>query len=224
MRYFRYIVTCLLLSVLLNASAQDIVGLQGGINFSNIKRKPEVVDLLWSNGISVSAQYIHVIREHWRVGAEVMYQERGFSNIVNFTDFLGQPTNNGSLLQQKFQYLAANFFGGYTTRGKIGVYADLGFVPAILLGGKFIQHNFTINAKGRREYHGDITTDINPRATFFNTWDIAVCTRVGTYIRLYDKMKLTLGSGFQYSLTPYRTGPNSYHYLIPILVGAEFKI
>ncbi len=78
----------------MNAVGQNHhVGVRGGPNISNINPSNFTIQHEYRLGFSAGFSYEYLFKKHFWVGADFIYNQRGFTNKIIFTDDLGNPTS-----------------------------------------------------------------------------------------------------------------------------------
>lgn len=187
---------------------------QIGLNANSIASKnyiePEGVLL----GLSLSGGYTYIFKFGLSIGADVMYQRRGFLTNYSATDADGSPIGT---LQMRFRhnYLGIPLRVGYhlplSRQTKIKI--EGGFIPSIYMGGSIKQEL----PNGSLEQNLDNVQSL----------DIAAIVQLGLIKRISNHWSYSINMAYQRSFTNYLqqdNGLEARHYNVGLSFGLQYHL
>ena len=124
-----FIISLLVLSVSLYSQNQ-FIGAKGGLSFTSVSGfLSDASSRRMSYTLGMSYEY--QMNNNFLLGADLLYQQKGYSDYLLFADENGIPQGSGRL-NYSFNYLSLPIKAGYIYGNKFSGFAYLGFVPAFL--------------------------------------------------------------------------------------------
>lgn len=202
----------------LTVSGQNhLFGVKGGVNITNDKFNDDPIHIETNNTISYirGLTYEYLLNKHFSLGAELLYEQRGWNVDVPTYDESGNP---GKTLtnKQDFTYLSLPLKVGYTIGSKLYGFMNLGVIPARLLSCK-VTHPIE---NGGAVY--DAYSD-------FKNYDIAALAELGGGYKIKDRIRLFSSFTFQQSLMTASVPQDEYsleltHYGMSLAIGIKYSI
>jgi len=132
----------MLFNWVLNAQ-NHLVGVQFGVNNTNVTDKNIFEDKIGKNGFSGGITYEYNFKKNFSVGADLLYSQKGFGNYYILGDVLdpisgGNGTNSdiGNLAYFQYDYIAMPISLSYKVGNKYYLFTTLGLVPSYLVSAK----------------------------------------------------------------------------------------
>lgn len=202
----------------LTVSGQNhLFGVKGGVNISNDKFNDDPIHFETKNTVSYirGLTYEYLLNKHFSLGAELLYEQRGWNVDVPTFDELGNP---GKTLTNKedFSYLSLPIKVGYRIGGKLYGFMNLGAIPARLLSCK-VTHPIE---------NGGAVYDVYSQ---YKNYDIAALAEFGGGYKIKDRIRLFSSFTYQHSLITANVPRDIYsleltHYGMSLTIGVKYCI
>lgn len=211
--HLRFATLCLLLLATLRAAAQDQrLGIQAGIGTGRVRS-----DIFHNEGgprmrPSLGLSYEQVFGEHLTLGADLLFQQRGFSDRFTLTDVNGQPTGT-AILALSYNYAALPLKVGYR-RGNRGFgFGRAGIIPSVL-----------VSAWYKRPQPGGEPLRVNLTGDY-RRFDLGGILEAGGGFRLKKQFQFEAALAVQHSITSF-TDPwfRSRHLGLYLNLGFSYVI
>ncbi len=174
-----------------SANAQQSIGIQAGVGRTMVRSEvfkdqnsPKVRPNL---GLS----YERFLSRHVTLGADLLYQQRGFSDVVQIADENGQAVGT-AVAEFRYSYAALPLKVGYSFGKKGFGFGKLGLVPAVLLKAVSIAPD----GKSFQQKTYDNTSEVN-------RFDLGGIAEAGGGYRFESRCQLYASLGFQQSFTSF---------------------
>lgn len=195
-----------------SATAQQSIGVQAGVGITRVRSG------FWLNEgapvvrMNLGLTYQRFISEHLTLGADLLYQQRGWRDRVTVVDVNNQPTGT-ALVPFRYEYAALPVKIGYrSVNEKAGFgFVRVGVVPALFL--KATSKNPTADGYKRVELYD-----------FNKNFDIAGLVEAGGGWRLNERMRLEAGGAFQYSFITFSKAFGGQHYGLSANLGLRYEL
>lgn len=174
------------------AGQTHLFGIKGGINWTNITSSNFPNGNDYRTGITSGLTYEYVSQKHLSVGADIIYNQRGFS--FTLLDNLGNRTDSGPRAKFNYNYLSIPFKTGLSYGRKLYTFVNVGVVPSFLIDAKTISPKF--DASGI--IIGSETIDVTSRVAKF---DVAGLLEAGGGYKIANKYSVFIAFAYQHSLT-----------------------
>jgi hypothetical protein len=175
----------------LKASAQTrVVGVTGGATWANVS-SDFAAKADHRLGITGGITYEHYLGQRFSVGAEAVYNQRGYAFST------GTPTGEKVTTKYRNNYLSIPVKVGFSNlnkEAKIFSFVKVGAIPSLLLNAKVTTSTF--DADGR--ISGATTAYVTDRASKV---DLAGLAEIGGGYRVADRLWLTVSLAYQHSFT-----------------------
>lgn len=212
-KLFLVILTITTLSV---AGQNHLFGVKGGANITNDKFN-DPLHFETKNNVSYirGLTYEYLLNKHFSLGAELLYDKRGWNADVPTFDEFGNP---GKTLtnREDFTYLSLPLKVGYSIGGKLYGFMSTGVIPARLLSCKVTQPI----ENGGAVY--DAYSEIK-------NYDIAALVELGGGYKIKDRIRLFSSFTYQHSLITASVPQDEYsleltHYGMSLTIGIKYCI
>jgi hypothetical protein len=186
------------------ANAQDhFIGIKGGLSSTNVNEDVFIGDLDNRLGLSAGISYENIFRKHFSVGADLLYQQRGFKNYVIFGNQIGNQGGFGepTELKYNYNYITMPLYAGFYVGEKLFGFTKIGISPSVLVDARIITEEYEANGKKYPE-------DVNRVTNNPNRFDFGAQAEIGAGYKLNENLRLNLSLTYFQSLTNHTT--NSY--------------
>jgi hypothetical protein len=181
----------ILFTASLSAFGQNhYLGLQGGINMTNLPAKKSFPDAEMRIGFIGGFNYEYKTSKNYRLGIDILYSQQGFiHNLRVYDDGRGET----GISEYKFDFFTIPIKIGYELGNKIKVIPKLGIVPSFLLKGEIILPEF--------DNEGNVISyeTINYE-DFVNNFDFGGCFELGFEGKLSENIKISPSLSFKHSI------------------------
>lgn len=194
-----------------------LIGLKGGINWTNVNSSNFISNNDNRTGFNGGLTYEYRFNNHFNLGIDFLYFQKGFTNDIIFTDENGIPTGEKATSVFNYDYLSFPVKGGFFIGDKISGFVNLGLVPSILINAKTTEPEIVgfVNEK---------TTDVTDRVTKF---DFGGLIEIGGSYKFGDKFLIFTSFAYQQSFTTitntdYFSDSKIKHYGMTMSIGLKY--
>jgi Outer membrane protein beta-barrel domain len=175
-------------------SQNHFIGVKGGVNATNIISTNFFSQTDSRIGRTAGLTYDFFIKEHFSVGADLIYYQRGFSNDGEFTSDAGNPIGKKYTTTFFYDYLSLPVRSGFTIGNKLHGFANVGVIPSLLLEAKTTTPNVDTdgNTVGNQTY--DVTKSVSK-------FDLAGVMEIGGGYKCTGRFWLYTSFSYQRSFT-----------------------
>jgi hypothetical protein len=193
------------------------IGIQGGLNQSNVSTDPSE-NTLNLKGITSGLNYRILFPKGYAVGIDILYIQNGYENEIDYTDQYGNIILVLGI-KDRYNYLSLPIKFSYEIGGRIKVFSNVGIQTSILLSAKSMISN--VNGQVYIEEF-NITDNVAPI-------DFGGIIELGTGINLGDSFSLMAIAGYSHSLTSFSNtkfygNMDFRHYAICFSLGIKYKL
>ncbi len=188
---FLFILT---ISTLKVAGQNHFIGVKGGANSTNITSSNFLSQTDSRTGLAAGLTYEFLINKHFSIGSDLIYNQRGFTNDIVFTDNLGNPTGEKYTTKFNYDYISLPIKTGFNFGTKLYGFTNIGVIPSLLVDAKTTTPTFDTDGK----LTGNETFDVTSRVTKF---DFAGLAEIGGGYKFKDRYWLFTSFAYQYSFT-----------------------
>lgn len=194
MKYFSSLLlfSCFALTV---AGQNHFVGVKGGYSWTNIATNAFAIHET-QPGFSAGLTYDFVTKKKLSFGAELLYDRRGYTNELIFTDNQGNPTGEKYSIPTYYNYFALPLKFGYSVGKKFFGFASISVCPALLQKATVTVPLFTYNSPDVT-YRGDSTVVLTNPSKF----DISGLAEIGCGYQITNRFTVATSFRYQYSFT-----------------------
>jgi hypothetical protein len=176
-----------------NAYGQNhFVGIKGCINRTNVTRI-NLFDNYYKTGFSGGLTYEYLFLKHFSVGAEIIYEQRGFLDDIVFTNETGIPTGERYRSKMSYNYISLPIKAGYSLGTKVFGFAKIGAVPSLLVNAQAVLPKVTSG-----KVIGEIVADMT---NYVPKFDFAGLVEIGGGYKFNDRNSIFSSFTYQHSLT-----------------------
>jgi len=209
MKKFLFVIVFTIVSLGIRAQGH-FVGVKTGVHLTNILSANATIPSDSRVGFSGGFSYEYMVRDRFSVGADLLYNQRGFSSNFLIVDGSGNPVG-AVTVKYHYDYLSFPIRGGFYLGKKAFGYGQIGVVPSLLMGSKVIP--------------GSDNPSIHPQEKQF---DLAGLIELGAGYKL-NRVWLSLFAIYQQSFTTF-TEYNTFgvtefrHEGLTFSIGAKYQL
>ncbi len=198
------------------------IGLQAGFSMTNSSAKENFIDTKMRTGFDGGINYIYKFSEKYRLGIDVLYSQKGFTNNINITDDVGVFIGEEKM-EFNYDYFCIPLKIGYEFGNKLKLIPTIGIVPSYLLKAEeTIAPTFDSN-------ENIITHEVLDTKKYVSKFDLGGIVELGIESLLSDNLIFCPGINYKHSLTTfsnsdYFDGYNTRHYGFSVVVGLKYKL
>lgn len=194
---------------------KDLLGLRGGIDWTNVSTDTPLTGKHNSVNTISGITYQHQFQNGFYFGLEALYSERGFESDVfpeNADPCIGCLRIAFPVEREfNFNYLSFPVKAGFTIGNQLSFFADLALVPSVL------------------ERANAQTTGLDESISDADQFDLATRIETGVAFELFQGWSGFGSVGFLHSLTPstvesYFAGNRMYHRNINLSFGVRYAL
>jgi hypothetical protein len=176
------------------AGQNHLIGVKGGVNSTNITSSNFISQSDSRTGLTAGLTYEFLFKKHFSIGADLIYNQRGFTNDLVFTDNLGNPTGEKCTSKFNYDYISLPIKTGFNIGTKLYGFTNIGVIPSLLVNAKTITPTFDTDAK----FTGNETFDVTNRVSKF---DFAGLVEIGGGYKFKGRYWLFTSFSYQHSFT-----------------------
>jgi hypothetical protein len=198
------------------------IGLKGGVNSTNITSSNFLSQTDSRTGLTAGLTYEYLFKKHFSVGADLIYNQRGFTNDIVFTDNLGNPTGEKYTTTFNYDYVSLPIKTGFNFGTKFYGYTNIGVIPSLLADAKTPTPTFDTDGK----LTGNETFDVTNRVSKF---DFAGLVEIGGGYKFKGRYWLFTSFSYQHSFTSitnsdYFANSKIKHYGMTLNLGLKYAL
>ena len=179
----------------LNVSGQNhLLGVKGGVSWTNITATNFISDNHYRTGLAIGLTYDYIFKKHFSTGADIIYNQFGFTNDLIFTDDLGNPTGGKATIKFNYDYISIPLKVGFNYGKTVYGFANIGLTPSILVDAKTITPTIDFNWTIIPGETYNVTSKVNK-------FDIGGLVEIGGGYKFKDRYWLFTSFSYQHSFT-----------------------
>jgi hypothetical protein len=176
------------------AGQNQLIGVKGGVNSTNITSSNFISQSGSRTGLTAGLTYEFLFKKHFLIGADLIYNQRGFTNDLVFTDNLGNPTGEKYTSKFNYDYISLPIKTGFNIGTKLYGITNIGVIPSLLVDAKTISPTFDTDTK----FTGNETFDVTNRVSKF---DFAGLVEIGGGYKFKGRYWIFTSFSYQHSFT-----------------------
>ncbi len=176
------------------AGQNHFIGVKVGTSSTNITSSNFLSQSNSRTGLTAGLTYEFLFKKHFSIGADLIYNQRGFTNDLVFTDNLGNPTGEKYTTTFNYDYVSLPIKTGFNIGTKLYGFTNIGVIPSLLVDAKTTTPTFDTDAK----VTGNEPFDVTNRVSKF---DFAGLVEIGGGYKLNGRYWLFSSFSYQYSFT-----------------------
>jgi hypothetical protein len=171
-----------------------LLGVKGGANWTEVTATNFSNDRNFGTGLAIGLTYDYLFKKHFSAGADIIYNQRGFTNDIIFTDDLGNPTGRKEIIKFYYDYITMPLKVGFNYGKTVYGFANLGLTPSILVDAKTITPTYDYNGTVITGETSNITNEVN-------RFDIGGLVEIGGGYKFKGRYWLFSSFSYQHSFT-----------------------
>lgn len=218
----KYFIFLFLTAASLTSWGQNFIGVKGGLNLTYNSFNDLYKMKNSRSGLSGGLTYESFIKKNTSLGVDLLYNQRGFTEEIIFTDNQGNPTGQKATTEYNFNYLSLPVKVGIYTKDRTRLGLNLGLVPSYLIKSETILPTYELDGQ---IYNAKIinTTD---RVSKF---DFAGLVEFTFNFQLKDNYWFLGAISYQHSFTDftnkdYFNDRNMNHYGLILSIGFRYRL
>lgn len=216
----RKLITALILISTIPVLGQNhIVGVKGGINWTNVNSSSFISNNDSRTGFNGGLSYEYGLNNKFNLGMDLLYFQNGVTNDIIFTDEIGNPTGESVTNEFNYDYLSLPLKCGFVIGDKISGFANLGIIPSLLVDAKTI-------SQAIEGFVEETTINVTDRVTKF---DLGGLVEIGANYKVAPDLLLSATFGYRHSFTSitnenYLSNAEVRHYGMVLSVGLKYVL
>ena len=176
------------------AGQNHFIGLKGGGNSTNITSSNFLSQTDSRTGLTVGLTYEFLIKKHFSIGADFIYNQRGFTNDIVLTDNSGNPFGEKHTTTFNYDYVSLPIKTGFNIGTKLYGFTNIGVMPSLLVDAKITKPTFDIDGK----LIGNEIFEVTNRVSKF---DFSGLVEIGGGYKFKERYWLFTSLSYQQSFT-----------------------
>lgn len=218
----RTIIIILTLTTLNVVGQNHFIGIKGSTNWTNISSSNIFNETDYRSGLSGGLTYEYLFKTHLSLGADFIYNQRGFSDNIILIDMFGNSTGEKAKYKYNYDYLSIPIKTGYNIGNTLYSFANIGLIPSLLVNAKTISDEINTDGKVVDSYISDLTDKVTK-------FDLAGLLEIGGGYKFKNGYWLYSSIGYQQSFTTitnseYFANSKIRHNGIIITVGIKYAL
>lgn len=196
-----------------------LLGIKGGAGWTNVTASNFMNDRNYRTGLAIGLTYDYLFKKHFSADADIIYNQRGFTDDIIFTDDLGNPTGEKATTKFNYDYITMPLKVGINYGNTVYGFANIGLTPFILVDAKTITPAIDFNGT---TIPGE-TVNITDRV---NKFDIGGLVEIGGGYKFKERYWLFTSFSYQHSFTTitnsdYFANSTIRHYGMTLNIGLK---
>lgn len=176
------------------AGQTPLIGLKGGVNFPNITASNFITQSDPRKGLTAGLTYELLFEKDFSIGADLIYNQRGFTNDFVIFDDLGNPSDEKYKSKFNYDYISLPIKAGFNTGTKLYGFTNIGVIPSLLVDARSTLPTFDSDAV----FTGNKTFDVTELVSKF---DFAGLLELGGGYKFKGRYWLFTAFSYQVSFT-----------------------
>jgi hypothetical protein len=217
----------LFLSIItLTASGQfHLLGFKGGASWTNVKASNFINNRNDRTGLAIGLTYDFNFKRHFTLGADIVYNQRGFTNEMIFSNNQGNPTGRKETnepIRFNYDYVSMPLKVGFNYGNTVYVFTTIGLTPSIIVEAKTITPTIDFN---RTIIFGE-TSNVTGRV---NKFDIGGLIEIGGGYKFKSRYWVFTSFSYQHGFTTitnsnYFKNSKIRHYGMTLNLGLKYAL
>jgi len=187
--------------IALNVVGQThFVGIKGSTNWTNITSN-DSYNTSYRNGFSGGITYEYLLKTHFSLGADLIYNKQGFIENIDLMDEQGTVLDFDKIYNN-YDYLSIPIKAGYNIGNRLYYFANIGLIPSLLVNAKTVYNMDDSDGKVLDSFVRELPENVSK-------FDLAGLIEIGGGFKFKNRYWLYSSLGYQKSFT---TITNSYSY------------
>ncbi|WP_123776025.1 outer membrane beta-barrel protein [Brumimicrobium aurantiacum] len=193
------------------------VGLKGGVNWTNVRAKNSFENTKYKIGYTAGLSYQYQLKNNYHFGLDFIYAQKGFDDIIVFTDDFGNSTGTKYTSEFDYNYFSIPLKAGFSVGNKLSSFMNIGIVPSWLTSAVY-------RSPANKSSWEGVVLDVTDEVTKF---DLGGLVEIGGSYTLFDQYIMYTTFGYQHSFTSF-TNENYFnntevrHYGFGFSIGLKY--
>ena len=189
------LIILIVMTYALAANAQtEFVGIKAGGSLTNVLVENFNAEQHYRPGMLFGFSYEYIFQNNFSIGAELIYNQRGMRNHIQFTDNLGDPMGDMVIYKYNYDYLSLPLKIGINKGQTVSCFANIGLMPSVLISAQTITPEIQINQFSLPGQTYDVKSSVNK-------FDIGGLVEIGGAFKLMDRYYLSTSLAYMQSFT-----------------------
>jgi hypothetical protein len=176
-----------------------LLGVKGGVSLTNVNSNLNSLSQSEPRtGLIAGLTYEYLFKNHISVGAELIYNQRGFINYIVLPDQFVNPTGERYARRYNYNYISLPVTTGFNIGSKFYGFTNIGITPSFLVNAKSIIPRFDFDNYPEIIMTGNKTSDI---ANSTKSLDLAGFAEFGGGYKFKNGFWLFTSFAYQHSIT-----------------------
>jgi hypothetical protein len=212
----------LTLTTLTVTGQNHFLGVKGGANLSEVYASNFINDRNYATGIALGLTYQYRLKRQFTVGADLFYNQLGFSTNIRFSDELGNPTGTNLISKHNFDYVSMPLKVGINFGKKVYGFSNIGLTPQILINAKTIAPAFDFEGVFFPSETSNVTNKVNK-------FDLGAFAEIGGGYKLNERLWMFSSFSYYHSFTSftntaYYESSTVRHYAMTLQFGLKYAL
>jgi len=188
---FLFILTIATLKV---TGQNHLIGVKGSANSTNVVSSNFLSQTDPRTGLSAGLTYEFLIKKQFSIGVDLIYNQRGFTDDIVFTDNLGNPTSVKYTSKFNYDYVSLPLKSGFNIGNKLYGFTNIGLIPSLLIDAKMTIPSIDLDLNLTGEKILDVTNLVSK-------FDLAGLVEIGGGFKINGHYWLFASFSYQHSFT-----------------------
>jgi hypothetical protein len=197
-------------------SQKQLVGMNGGVIFSNINTNSDFFpEKTFKTDWTSNINYERYFTEKISIETGIQYERKGFIDYFTYLDENGNEIKKEQIISQ-YEYISIPIGVKYSIGNKFKTFGEIGMTPSYFVNGKIIYPDDII-----------IISPIPPLKDIVNRFDLGAFVCFGLSYQIFNKMELNVNGIFNHSFismtsVKYFEKYKIYNYLYSVNIGLKY--
>lgn len=189
------IILLILMLACIGVSAQNhFLGIRLGSNFSTVQTSTDILDdAEIKTGFAGGITYEYRLLKFIRLGADLLYTQKGYKLPVSFTNEVGDVIGEGNLIAHN-DYISLPVKAGVSFGNFLSFFANIGIAPSLLTKAMY-KSDFGVEG----EYEQDVSDQVK-------TFDISGLAELGLGLN-FGRFNVFVNASYEHSFSNYSEDP-----------------
>jgi hypothetical protein len=157
----RILLIILTITTLKVAGQSQFIGVIGGVNLTNTTSDFFLNQPDSRTGLTAGLTYEYLLKKHFSVGADLIYNQRGFSEEYIILEYFGNPTIGKITETYNYDYVSLPIKTGFNFGTTFYGFTNIGVIPSILVNANKTLSFFDIDGNLTTNYTSDLTNRVS---------------------------------------------------------------
>jgi hypothetical protein len=185
--------------LLLQVTGQNhFIGIKGGENRTNNAMDSYKSEFESRSGLAVGLTYEYFIDKHFSLGADLIYDQRGFNFRDTILNYSGNPNLNDQInkVDYQFNYISVPIKTGFNVGNNLYGFVSLGLCPSLLIDATTKSHTFNLDGTFTGLEKGDVFEQMSK-------FDFTGIFEIGGGYKFKQRYWLFTSFSYQYGIFTY---------------------